>query len=69
MKLQTNKNGYVEVRELDHPIEFTNKSGDRLMIRMYNTFFILDYGNVQYKFEKGLVPQMLIGTERIDEHD
>lgn len=69
MKLETNKDGSVEVKELDTPIEFVNKSGDRLLIRVYDKFFILDYGDVQYKFEKGLVPQMLIGTGRIDEHD
>jgi hypothetical protein len=69
MKLQTNKDGSVEVRELDCPIEFINKSGDVLKVRVYDKFFILDYGECQYKLEKGKVPQMLIGTERIDEYE
>ena len=69
MNLQTKEDGSIEVRELDHPIEFINNSGDTLRVRVYDKFFILDYGDCQYKLEKGKVPQMLIGTERVDEHD
>jgi len=69
MKLQTNANGSIEVRELDDPIEFINKSGDILKVRVYDKFFVLDYNDIQYKFEKGNVAHLLVGTERIDEHD
>lgn len=72
MNLDTNKDGSVEIRDLDHPMHFIPISGHDLKVRMYDgkhPFFILDYGDVQYKFAKGNVPEMLIGENRIDENE
>ena len=69
MNLETNKDGSIEIRELEKTMHFIPKQGTELRVRMYDKFFIIDYGDVQYKLEKGKVPQMLIGTERIDENE
>lgn len=71
MKLQTNESGSIEVRELDlgQSMIFVNESGDTIRIRMWTKSFILDHGEHQYRIQKGKVVEMLIGTNRIDEHD